>query len=117
MDLANKKAAVLRMLDRDQTQRDIIKTLGVSRMLIWRAKKVFGETGKTLRKPGQGRKHTVRTRRLVKAVASKIWRNPAHSMNTMAKEYNMSSSTMMRVVNEDLEMVPYKHKKKQCCCQ
>lgn len=113
MDLVSKRAAILKMLDRGQSHKDIIKALGVSRTFIWRTKKVFQETGKISRKPGQGRKRTVRTPRLAKAIAAKVRRNPARSMNKLAQEYNVSRSTVMRVVKEDLGMRPYKHRQKQ----
>lgn len=113
MDLSAKRAAVLTMLKNGQSRQSIIKALGVSRTFIWRTTKVFKKTGKTTRQPGQGRKQTVRTPKLIKAVSAKIRRNPGRSMRNMAKEYNVSRRSMQRVVREDLRMVPYKHQKKQ----
>ncbi|QQP55967.1 Uncharacterized protein FKW44_000478, partial [Caligus rogercresseyi] len=67
--------------------------------------------GKITKRPEQGMKRSVRTPRLTKAVAGKILRNPATSMNKMAQEYYISARTIGRVVKADLDMQPFKYRK------
>ncbi|QQP41070.1 Hypothetical protein FKW44_015321, partial [Caligus rogercresseyi] len=73
----------------------IMNMLGVSHIFIWRTKQVIKETGKPQEGlPGQGRKRPVRTPRLTKAVAGKIFRKLACSINKMAQEYDVSARTI-----------------------
>ena len=113
MDLASKRTAVLKMLNSGKSQRTSRKCWVWARTFIWRAKKVYEETGKTTRRPGQGRKRSVRTPRLAKAIRAKIRRNPSRSMNQMAKEYKVSARTIRRVVKDDLKWDPTSTGKKQ----
>ncbi|QQP49499.1 Putative MhmaT1 transposase, partial [Caligus rogercresseyi] len=73
--------------------------------------KVIKKTGKTPRRPEQGRKRSVWTPRMTKAVVGKILRNPARSMNKMTQEYNVSAKTIERLVKADLCMKPFKYRK------
>ncbi|QQP52281.1 Uncharacterized protein FKW44_004386 [Caligus rogercresseyi] len=71
MDLESKRTAVLKLWDSVQSHKAIMNMLGVSRTFIWSTKRVFKETGKPTRRPGQGKKGSVKTPRLTKAVAGK----------------------------------------------
>ena len=58
---------------------DIFRTLqplGVSRSFVYRAVKLFGDTGGVADRPRSGRPRCVRTPRAVKAVQNRIYRNP-----------------------------------------
>lgn len=79
----------------------------ISRATVFRTIKIYKESGETSRKPHR-RVRPVRTRTLIKKTMEKIRRNPARSMNKLAKEASVSRSTMKRVVREDLKLVPFK---------
>ena len=58
--------------------------------------KKFKETGETCNRPGQGRKRTVRTKRLVKNTREKLRRNSRRSAAKMAAEAGISQTSMRR---------------------
>ncbi|QQP41603.1 Putative DD37D maT transposase [Caligus rogercresseyi] len=88
MDLQSKRTTVLKLLDSGQSQKAIMNMVGKN----WARKEV-------------------RTSRLSKAVAGKILHNPAHSINIMAQEYNVSPRTIGIVVKADLSMKLFKYRK------
>ncbi|QQP49280.1 Putative DD37D maT transposase [Caligus rogercresseyi] len=84
-----------KLLDSGQSHKAIMNMLGVSRTFIWH--------GQNYKEAGEGRKRSMRTPRLTKAVAGKILRNPARSINKMAQGYNVFARTIGRVVKADLD--------------
>ena len=64
----------------------IAKKLHIRRETVWKVVKKFKETGETCNRPGQGRKRTVRTKRLVKNTREKLRRNSLRSAAKMAVE-------------------------------
>lgn len=79
----------------------------IGRSTVFQTIKVFKESGTTLRKPHQ-RVRPVRSPALIKRIREKIRRNPARSINKLAKEEAVSESFMRRAVRKDLQFIPYK---------
>ena len=62
------------------------KKLHIRRETVWKVVKKFKETAEIYNRPSQGRKRTVRTKRLVKNTREKLRRNSCHSAAKMAAE-------------------------------
>lgn len=82
--------------------------IGVNKKLISRTIKRFKETGTFRTKKKPGRNKSIRTPKLIKVVRERIRRNPAQSGSKMAKDLNVSQSTMQRVLKHDLGLIAYK---------
>ena len=90
----------------------IAKKLHIHRRTVWNVVKNFKETGETSNRPGQGRKRTVRTKRLVKNLREKLRRNSLRSAAKMAAEAGISQTSMRRILEEYLRTCPYKMQKR-----
>lgn len=82
----------------------IARQLGISRRSIYKIKKKMELTGTNERKAGSGRKRSARTKSVIDKVKSRLKRNPVRSMRKMAKELNISLTSVRRIVKEDLKM-------------
>lgn len=90
---------------------DIYRTLqplGVSRSFVYRAVKLFGDTGGVADRPRSGRPRSVRTPRAVKAVQNRIYRNPLRKQQIMSREMNISKVSISRIIKYDLGLRAYK---------
>ena len=67
----------------------------------------------TVDKPRSGRPRSVRTKQLKKSVRERIKFNPKWSVQKIAKEYNISTRTMRRLLNHELGLKSYKFRKVQ----
>lgn len=90
----------------------IAKKLHIRRETVWKVVKKFKETGKTCNRPGQGRKRTVRTKKLVKNTREKLRRNPRRSASKLALDAGISVTSMRRILKDDLKTSPYKMQKR-----
>ena len=86
----NKRIAIVELYKWGKSSRDIVKSLNVNRMLVWRTLKRFKETGEFTNKPGQGRPRTARISKLIKSTREKLRRNPKRSLRKLAKEAKVS---------------------------
>lgn len=109
-----KYAAVVQLYSTGKSATEIFKLLhgaGYSRSFVFRAIKRHNQG----LAPGDGRgrlkKRTVRTTKLIKKVRSKLMRNPARSARKMAQEYDISKSSMQRLLKQDLHTHAYKFRK------
>ena len=64
----------------------------IRRETVWKVVEKFKETGETCNRPGQGRKLTVRTKRLVTNTREKLRRNLRRSAAKMAAEAGISQT-------------------------
>ena len=64
----------------------IAKKLHIRPETVWKVVKKFKEIGETCNRPGQGRKRTVRTKRVVKNTREKLKRNSHRSAAKMTAE-------------------------------
>ena len=84
------------------------KKLHIRHETVWKVVKKFKETGETCYRPDQGRKRTVRTKRLVKNTREKVRRNSRRSAAKMAAEAGISQTSMGQILKEDIITYPYK---------
>ena len=111
-----KSDAIIALFKAGKSTKDIVKALSdlkINRIFVWRVIKRFKETGRVESRARSGRPRSQRTTGAVKAVRSKIRRNPKRSMRQMAKESKMSEATMRRLVKDDLKMKPFTLQKRQ----
>ena len=109
----SKRTAILELNTQGKTVKEIIKALSVTKWTVYRTIQRFNETGETSDRPRSGRPRSVRTPLLKKSVREKIRYNPKRSVQKMAKECNISTRTMGRLVHDDLGLKSYKFRKAQ----
>uniref|UniRef100_A0A1I7WH57 HTH_Tnp_Tc3_2 domain-containing protein n=1 Tax=Heterorhabditis bacteriophora TaxID=37862 RepID=A0A1I7WH57_HETBA len=86
----------------------IAKKLCVTRMALHRTVKRYQELGILKDHPRSGRPRSVNTSRIRKMVKKKILRDNKRSMRKMASDLNISSTSMRRIVKDELGFYPYK---------
>ena len=89
----------------------IEKELQIRHETVWKVVKKFRETGRTSNRSGQGRKTTVRTKRMIKNTREKLRTNPRRLATKLATETGISQTSMRRILKEDLKTFPYKMQK------
>ena len=89
----------------------LLKHLEIDRWFVYRTIKRYNETGSVNDRPRSGRPKSATSKKIVKNVRDRIRRNPGRSANEMAKEMNVSSSSMQRLLKNDLGLKPYKQQK------
>lgn len=88
-----------------------LQKFGVSKTFVYYNIERLRGTGSIKDRPKSGRKRTVRTKKLIKAVRERIRRNPERSANKLASDMGKSRTTMQRILKEDLQLKPYKKRK------
>ena len=90
------------MLNRGMKPNEVANIMNMHRSTVFRIKSRFNDTGTVARKEGSGKTRSKRTPQLVRAVQSRIRRNPVRSMRMMGKELNVNEKTIRNVVKYDL---------------
>lgn len=85
-----------------------LKHIGVNERFIFRTIKRYNETGTYKIKQRHGPHPTVRTKVMVKRVRERIRRNPTQSGRAMAKDLNISHTSMQNILTHDLKLKAYK---------
>lgn len=86
----------------------LLRSLGISRRFVYRAIDRYNETQGVDDRPRSGRPRSVRTPNLVRAVRSRIARNPLRKQKLMALEMGVDPRSMSRVLREDLGLRAYR---------
>ena len=68
----------------------VAKELQIRHETVWKVIKKFRETGQTSNRPGQGRKRTVRTKRMANNTGEKLRTNFRRSATKLAAEAGFS---------------------------
>lgn len=97
-----KRLTILEMYKAMNTLKDIVKSLTVKRMLVWRTIKWFNETGKVKNRHGQGRLWTAQTQELMKSTWEKPRKNMKKSFRNPAEEVNVFIQTMSTILHKDV---------------
>ena len=92
--------------------KEIVRSLNVSRKLVWLTLRRFKATGRTVNLPKSGRPRNARTPELIKQMKRKIKRNPRLSLRKMAREAKVSEKTIQNLVHKDLNFRSYKLQKR-----
>ena len=108
-------SAVEKLYRKGKSASEISKILkgSISRSGVFKAVKRIKETGSAQPRVRSTPERPVRTKKLIKNTREKLRRNPARSATKLAKEANVSPSTMRRLLNDDLKVKPYKITKRQ----
>ena len=107
------RIAVKALFKFEMKKTDIFKTLrplGISRMFVYRCIKLFEETGDVKDRHRSGRPRSVRTPQVIKAVKSRIHRNPIRKQEIMAREMNITQKSMSRIIKKDLGLGAFKRR-------
>ena len=64
--MAIDRETIVSLHKKGESNSTIAKDFQIRRETIWKVAKNFRETGQTSNRPGQGRKRTVRTKRMIK---------------------------------------------------
>ena len=70
--MAIDRETIVRFHKKDESNSTIAKEFHIQREKVWKVVKKFRETGQTSNQPGQGRKRTFRTKRMVKNTREKL---------------------------------------------
>ena len=97
-----KRKAVMDLVHAGKSTKEISHHLNVYRNTVRNVKRLYDETG-GFRKRSGGTRRTVRTRSLISRVKRRVQYNPWRSIQKMAKEMAVSSTTMSRVIKHDLK--------------
>lgn len=77
-------------------------------MFVYRAIKLFDDTGDVKDRQRTGRARTVRTAEAIKAVKARIRRNPVRKQKILSREMGISQISMSRIIKQDLGLGAYK---------
>ena len=106
------RETIVSLHKKGESNSTIAKELQIQRETVWKVVKKFRETGQTSNRPGQGKKRTVRTKRMVKNTREKLKTNFRCSATKLAAEAGISQTSMRRILKEDLKTFPYKMQKR-----
>ena len=90
----------------------IAKQPRIRRETVWKVVKKLKQTDETCNRPGQVRKRTVRTKRLLKNTKEKLRRNSRRSAAKIAGVAGISQTSMRLILKEDIRTHPYKMQKR-----
>ena len=85
----------------------------MSRSGVYKTIKRFKDTGSYLPKVRSTPPRSVRTPKLVNSIRGKLRRNPERSGRQLARELQVSQTTMQNILRKDLKCYPYKKTKRQ----
>lgn len=109
----SKREAIIQLHCAGRTNSEIIKLLKVAKSTVYHVVNRFKELGTSEDRPRSGRPRTARTKKVIKAVRERVRRNPKRSARQMAKDMNVSVTSMRTIVKNDLQLSPYKMRKRQ----
>ena len=92
---------------------EISKILSINRWIVYRTIKRYEETGSIQDRFRKGRPRSVRTPAVRKLVRERVRKNPVRSIQGMAKDFNISTRSMGRIVKEDIGLKCYKFREVQ----
>lgn len=88
--------------------RALLKPLKIGERLIYRTISRYGETGDVCDRQRSGRTRTVRTKKAIEAVRSRVNRKPLRKQKILSREMKISPRTVSRILKEDLGLKAYK---------
>lgn len=85
-----------------------LKPLKINLRFVYRAIKLFEDTGDINDHERSGRPRIVRTPRAIAAVRSRLNRNPVRKQKILSQEMNISERSVSRIIGDDLRLGAYK---------
>lgn len=86
----------------------MLQPLQISRMFVYRAVKLFEDTGGVRDRQRSGRPRVVRTPQAIKAVEARIRRKPLRKQKILSREMKISKRSISRIINNDLGLGAFK---------
>ncbi len=86
----------------------LLRPLKITERFVYRTLDRYRKTGDVVDMPRAGRTRSVRTKKAVEAVRSRINRKPCRRQKILAREMNISRRSLGRIINEDLQLKAYK---------
>lgn len=111
--MASQHEKIISLHELGERNCDIARRLKCAPGTVSRSVKRFRELGHTGRRPGQGRKRTVRTARNRERIRERVRRDPRVSMRKVARDTGINDRSVRRIAKEDLHLKPYKLHKAQ----
>ena len=99
----NKREAIIHLHCAGRTNSEITKTLKVEKSTVYHVVNRFKELCTSEDHPRSGRPRTARTKKVIKAVREKVRRNSKRSARQMAKDMNVSVTSMRTIVKNDTQ--------------
>ncbi|XP_076044978.1 uncharacterized protein LOC143027553 [Oratosquilla oratoria] len=109
----SQREAIIELHRAGKTNSEIIKLLKVAKSTVYHVVNRFKELGTSEDRRRSGRPRTARTKKVVNAVRERMRRNPKRSIRKLAKDMNVSNTSMRTIVRKDLRLSPYKMRKRQ----
>lgn len=85
-----------------------LKHLNVNKVFVYRTIKRYNDTGSIAKRYNGGPKRVARSPEMVRKVKKRIDRNPKQTAQSLAKDLQISSSSVRRILKIDLQLKPYK---------
>lgn len=111
-----KRNGVIGLFLAGKSQQAIVRELqhlNVNRKFVYRTIKRYNDTGSIKKRYGGGVQRTATSPDMVRKVKQILQRNPCQSATQMAKELNISSRSIQRILKDDLHVKPYKKEELQ----
>ncbi|XP_076068371.1 uncharacterized protein LOC143040819 [Oratosquilla oratoria] len=102
----SQREAIIQLHRAGKTNSEIIKLLKVAKSTVYHVVNRFKELGTSEDRPRSGRPRTARTKKVVNAVRERMRRNPKRSIRKLAKDMNVSNTSMRTIVRKDLRLSP-----------
>ena len=96
-----KRQAIIDLTRAGRSTKEISVALNVHRNTVNNVKTMYRESG-DVKKRSTGSRRSVRTKETIKKVKNRINSNPRRSMRRMARDLGVSTTSMLRIVKEDL---------------
>ena len=109
--MAIDRETIVGLHKKGESNSTIAKELQIRRETVRKVVKKFRDTGQTSNRPGQGRKRTVWTKRIVKNTGEKLRTNSRRSATKLVTEAGISQILMRRILKEVIKTFPYEMQK------
>ena len=108
--MAIDRETIVSLHRKGESNSTIAKELQIRRETVWKVVKKFREACQTYNLPGQGRKRTVRTKRMDKNTRKKLRTNLSRSATKLAAEAGISQISMRRILKENIKTSPTRYR-------
>ena len=102
MDKEAKRSLIMKYHNEGKSTSEISKILSINRWIVYRTIKRYEETGSIQDRLRKGRPRSVRTSAVRNLIRERVRKNPDRSIQGMAKDFNISTRSMGRIVKEDI---------------
>jgi len=101
MRMEAKRQAIIDLACAGRSTKEIAFALNVHRNTVNNVKKLYRDSG-DVKKRSTGSRRSVRSKEVIRKVKNRINSNPWRSIRKMAKDLGVSTTSMHRIVNEDI---------------